>query len=175
MNSGHRNRPERRSFRLRHYDYRAPAVCFVTLCAANRRCLFGTIRNGQMQPNELGRLVQSTWGEMPRHAMHVLLHGSVLMPNHLHGVLQIVEPAARPTREAFGLPVAGSLPTLVRSFKAAVTRTARTQGLLGSEPLWQPRYYEHLVRSEEDYRRIAEYMADNPRRWAEDRFHVAGG
>ncbi|UGV31454.1 hypothetical protein LO767_02805 [Halopseudomonas aestusnigri] len=166
-------RPFRRSCRLRYYDYRAPAVCFVTLCTAGRRCLFGQIIDGQMLLSELGSLVRTVWDNSAQHASHVDWLDVVVMPNHLHGVLQIIEPAIAPTQEAFGAPVAGSFPTLIRSFKAAVTREARARGLLGADALWQPRFYEHLIRSEEEYQRIAEYVADNPRRWAEDRFYVS--
>ncbi|MEE3156714.1 MAG: transposase [Pseudomonadota bacterium] len=167
--------PRRKSVRLRHYDYREPAAFFVTLCTAERRCLFGHVANHDMHPSRLGCLVRSVWGRSGEHTPHVLWHDMVVMPNHVHGVLQIVTPAQAATREGFGMPVAGSLSSLMRSFKAAVTLEARKRSLIGPEPLWQGRYYEHLIRCEADYLRIVEYMANNPRQWAEDRFYVRQG
>ena len=72
-----------------------------------------------------------------------------------------------PTRERFGKPVEGSLPTIVRSFKSGVTRRARLE--LGWDgPVWQRGYYERIVRNEKDLNRIRQYILDNPAKWELD-------
>ena len=73
--------------------------------------------------------------------------------------------------EQFGKPVAGSLPTIVRSFKSAVTKRINEIRNSPGLPLWQRNYYEHVIRNEADYNRIAEYVATNPQRWEEDKLH----
>ena len=165
--------PVRRSIRLRRFDYRSPNAFFITLCTGQRRCLFGRIDDGVMHSSALGCLVEHLWRQIGARCSHVVTHDLVLMPNHLHGILQIRTEGDAPQQERFGRPVPGSLPTLMRSFKSAVTREARLRGLATHVALWQRGYHEHVIRNQQDYLRIAQYMADNPRRWQQDRFYVA--
>ena len=95
------------------------------------------------------------------------------MPNHFHGILTIIgdgEGTARraPTMERFGKPTSGSLPTIVRAFKSAVTK--RINELCGTPgaSMWQRNCYEHVIRSETDLAEIREYIADNPLKWELD-------
>ena len=62
-----------------------------------------------------------------------------------------------------------SLFDVVRVLKSLTTRLARP--LLGESPLWQRAYHEHVIRGEEDYRQIWEYIDTNPAKWAEDRYY----
>jgi len=74
-----------------------------------------------------------------------------------------------PTTEGFGKPVPASLPTIVRIFKAAVTREAREKGLLNSASLWQRGYYEHVIRCEKELYKVSEYIIGNPVQWEFDK------
>lgn len=77
--------------RLPGYNYRNPDPYFFTTCTADRRCLFGEIRDGVMCLNELGRIVQACWDAIPRHFPHVVLDAFQIMPNHVHGIFWIVQ------------------------------------------------------------------------------------
>ena len=81
----------RRSIRLPGYDYSQPGAYFVTICTLNRACLFGDIVNGVMRLNPMGCMVQECWMAIPQHFPHVVLDAFVVMPNHVHGILVIVE------------------------------------------------------------------------------------
>jgi hypothetical protein len=70
-----------------------------------------------------------------------------------------------------GKPVAGSLPTIIRSFKSAVTKRINETRKSPGVPVWQRNYHEHIIRNDADYNRIAEYVTTNPQRWNEDRLH----
>lgn len=175
----------RRSIRLPGYDYTRPAAYFVTVCTRNRECLFGDVVDGEMRLNELGETVRACWHEIPDHFPHVGLDEFVIMPNHVHGILVIVEtnvvgarhvgarhavPLRQTQRtEQFGKPLAGSIPTIIRSFKSAVTK--RINDLRGTAGItvWQRNYYEHVIRDEESLNRIRQYIIENPRRWHLDR------
>ena len=80
--------------------------------------------------------------------------------------------APAPGIERFGRPVPGSLPTLVRSYKSAVTK--RINAMMGTPGarLWQHNYYEHVIRTDDALRRIRWYIAQNPARWRQDRFYL---
>ena len=68
--------------------------------------------------------------------------------------------------ERFGKPVVGSIPTIVRAFKSAVTYRAGRG--LNSVNIWQRNYYEHIIRDQNDYERIAGYILANPADWNDD-------
>jgi REP element-mobilizing transposase RayT len=79
----------RRSIRLKEYDYAQEGLYFLTLCTKNRVCLFGHIENGAMILNEAGVHAQKCWLEIPEHFPQVVLHPFIVMPNHVHGVIEI--------------------------------------------------------------------------------------
>lgn len=86
------NRHDRQSIRLPEYDYRSPGVYFVTVCVANRRCLFGAVVNDQMVTNEYGDIAAEEWQRTEQVRNRVTIDTYVVMPNHTHGVIIITDP-----------------------------------------------------------------------------------
>jgi len=122
--------------------------------------------------NDAGRIVERTWLEIPEHFLIADLDSFIVMPNHIHGILVLIDvgrgTACRAPTERFGKPIPDSLPTIIRSFKAAATRRLNTFKKTPGATLWQRNYYEHIIRSEESLNRISKYVIENPLRWAED-------
>jgi putative transposase len=144
----------RRSIRLRRADYSEAGAYFVTICAAGRRDIFGKIDDGRTTLSALGEIVRAFWVQIPAHFPVASLKEFVVMPNHLHGIIGLVVGAryivpldqrAR-TPEQFQKPVKGSIPTIVRTFKAAVTRRAKKGLGIGSDDVWQRNYFERVLR-----------------------------
>ncbi len=162
----------RRSIRLCGYDYAQPGAYFITLCTWMQECLFGEIMNGDMRLNETGRIVVQEWYRTEQIRQNIELDVWVVMPNHFHGILLISDgrgTARRaPTMERFAKPVAGSIPTIVRSFKSAVTKHINKLRGTSAVPLWQRNYWEHIIRDATDLNRIQEYIRNNPARWEQD-------
>ena len=184
----------RRSVRLKGYDYASPGWYYVTICTHDRNFLLGEIIESQMRPSSTGEIAQNCWNEIPRHCPCATLDASIVMPNHLHGIIVIggdTPPERTGTarrvpmtvrREAFGKPVPGSLATVLRLFKQAVTVQVRAHasacdcvppefvGARHGVPLqvWQDGFYEHIIRNEKELNRIREYICNNPLRWAYD-------
>lgn len=187
--------PRRRNMRLRGYDYSQAGAYFVTVCAHGQRCLFGSVDEDGMRLNEVGTLVLQTWNEVAAFYPGVGIPALVVMPNHLHAVLLLagggeklgageqkvaMNPDAMDPGAMNRAPTAGGegccapLPVgeIVRGIKARCSRAANAQGWLGTgAQLWQRNYYEHIIRDQADYDRIAEYIENNPRQWAEDTLH----
>lgn len=169
----------RHSIRLKDYDYSQAGAYYVTVCAYNRECLFGNILDGEMRLNDHGRVVEEEWVQTANIRENIELDVFVVMPNHFHGILVITKGGdmgeGRGTGhralmvERFGKPTSGSLPTIIRYFKSAVTR--RISSLRGSsaEPVWQRNYYEHVIRDETELDHIREYIVNNPLKWDLDR------
>ena len=78
----------RKSIRLKDYDYSKEGLYFITFCCQNRRHLFGEIISGKMMLNDAGKIAEKCWLEIPDHFKNVILHDFVIMPNHVHGIIE---------------------------------------------------------------------------------------
>jgi len=147
----------RKHLRMQGWDFTSPGWYFLTICAKNMRSEFGAVVNGRMTLNAAGRIADRFWHEIPDHFPRAIVDEHVVMPNHVHGLLRLVDrpTACRGHMEAFGKPVAGSVPTIVRSYKGAVTRA------LGGNP-WHRRFYEVRARDERARFNIRNYIRRNP-------------
>ena len=81
----------RRSIRLKGYDYTQAGAYFITIVTQDRAWLFGDIVDGEMQVNPFGEVVVRTWNDLPNHNPHIELDAFVVMPNHVHGIIVIVD------------------------------------------------------------------------------------
>ncbi len=174
-------RHHRQSVRLQGYNYSQPGMYFVTICTNERELLFGEIMEGKMMVNQTGRIVEEEWLKTPDIRPFVALDEFVVMPNHLHGVLVFTDTSIHfvgahscaPLRQTRLQRPPRSLGSLIAGFKSATTtRVNELRGALGI-PLWQRNYHEHVIRNEEDLRRIREYIQTNPLRWELDRENPA--
>jgi len=84
-------RRNRRSIRLRRYDYSSAGAYFVTICTRERECLFGDAVDGDMRMNAWGNIFRTCWDDLPRHYGRVVTDAFVSMPNHVHGVIVITD------------------------------------------------------------------------------------
>ena len=196
----------RRSLRLPHYDYSRAGYYFITITAHNRAHLFGEIVGGEMVLNGAGRMIERLWHEIPHDFANIALHEFVVMPNHIHGIIQITKPhntvgaesisaldpasthkhtvdqtpmiVHAPQRAEIDSVPTGTLKTnlsaVVQSFKRHTTlqyiHLVKTNQLPPfHKRIWQRNYYEHVIRDDADYVRIAEYIVNNPLTWVNDR------
>jgi putative transposase len=163
----------RKSLRLKGYNYKQAGAYFVSICTLNRACLFGNIISEEMVLNDAGRIVADEWIKTVEIRNNIDLDEWVVMPNHFHGILVINEcrgTARRaPTVEQFGKPVPGSIPTIIRSFKSAVTKRINELRNSPGAKIWQRNYYEHIIRNENELNQIREYITNNPLKWEFDK------
>jgi putative transposase len=190
-----RDRHHRRSIRLHGYDYSQPGTYCVTLCSENMAETFGSVVDGSVKLSSLGLIVRECWLEIPHHITRAELDELVIMPNHLHGIIVLKEVGARHgvrvppdvgarhgallsdelyLREGFGRPAAGSLATIIRLFKQAVTVRSKVR-CGNSRRIWQRNFYEHIVRDFDELEKARNYVRQNPLRWACDRYNSKRG
>jgi REP element-mobilizing transposase RayT len=169
----------RRSIRLRGHDYSGGGAYFITICAQDKKCLFGRVAEGEMILNEAGRTIQRVWEDLPQRFPTVGLDVFQLMPNHLHGIFVIPGAGLEPA-----LALATGAPIVQPGPKAAGTasRTPTMGGVIGviatievnriqscvGRRFLQENFYEHIIRSVDSLEKIRAYIRHNPVRWCED-------
>jgi len=157
---------------LKHRDYSSPGLYFVTICSDFKRCIFGDVEDEKVRLSSLGRIVHESWMAIPSHFARIRFHACMVMPNHVHGILEIVQAFvvaqhAAPLQErcaAAASPAPGSLSAIVRSFKAEVTRRARAE-LNWDGEIWQRNYFDRIIRDGQEFSDATRYIAENPMRW----------
>lgn len=167
---------KRRPNSMRHadHDYTAPGAYFVTICVHDRQMLFGQVIDGTIHLNRLGSIAHSCWSIVTRHQAHVQLDCFVVMPNHVHVLIWMHERNDASTdavQRQFAQPIAGSLSTLVGTYKAEVSRRARRAELAPVGPLWQRNFWDRIVRDERELNNVRSYIVTNPQRWSADEFY----
>jgi REP element-mobilizing transposase RayT len=182
----------RRSIRLKGYDYSQPGAYFITICTFNRLHLFGEVTGDQTERNAYGQIAYEEWFKAAALRKNVLLYENefVIMPNHVHGILWLLphpsdlEPASRHEQEdeteqqidasanpqkgeRFGAPRVGSIPTVLRAYKSATTKRINESDNPFNQSIWQRNYYESIIRDEASLERVRYYIKNNPRKWYE--------
>ncbi len=161
MTSAPSPRRNRHSIRLSGYDYAQPGIYFVTICVHNRCPL--------LQPLPVKAMIERWWAKLPEKFPTVELDAFIVMPNHVHGLLGIInEPAAQERV---------TLATIVQWFKTMTTneyiRAVKGEGWARFDgQLWQRNYWDHIVRNEGDLARLRDYIENNPARWIQDSLHI---
>jgi REP element-mobilizing transposase RayT len=198
--------PIRKTIRLKGYDYARPGFYFVTICTHNREQLFGRIIVGadsisaqtgladgtasssaRAELNDAGRMIDTIYNDMANEFRNIVLYEHVVMPNHLHGIVQICQPdradmESAPTRSPYtsdraDMESAPTLARIVQTFKR-ITTIKYAEGVKNKvfEPfeykVWQRGYYEHIIRNDMELTQIRQYIMNNPVKWLEDEYHT---
>jgi len=160
----------RRSIRLKGYDYSRAGAYFVTICIQERECLFGEVIDGEMHLNDAGRMIECWLGELTKKFPSVVLDDSIVMPNHLHGIIFLKSITQTPDRPTLG-DTMDWFKTMTTNEYIRKVRHSGWRGFPGR--LWQRDFHDHIIRDEEELKSIREYIRQNPVRWAWDRENPA--
>ncbi|HHT9132345.1 MAG TPA: transposase [Candidatus Tripitaka californicus] len=157
----------RRSIRLKGYDYSQPGAYFVTICTKNRLQVLGKVADSETTLSEIGEVVNSVWLDLPRHYFNIEQDIFVIMPNHVHGIIFIVGAGFKPAPT--NATKRHTLSEVVRGFKTFSSRHINEMRATQGIPVWQRNYYEHVIRNEDELNCIREYIINNPLQWQFDR------
>jgi putative transposase len=159
----------RRSIRLKGFDYSLAGLYFVTICAEGHKRIFGRVFNGTVVLDPAGLTVRNIWLNLHQRFDSAAFLDFVIMPNHFHGIVAIVDSSTR-RGAASSAPTARSLTLskIIRAFKSLsaieVNRVLRRRGAT----VWQRNFWEHIMGNEGEFRTVREYIRLNPRRWDSD-------
>lgn len=198
MNNYNPNIHNRKSIRLKGYDYTQAGLNFITICVKDRECLFGEIYVTevfgveQFQPQQemrlsvAGKIADECWLEIPKHFPNAVLHEHIIMPNHVHGIIELKcndvgasyvmslgTSHVMSQQNQFSKPIAGSISVIIQQYKSSVSRLVKKNNM--PHFIWQSRFYEHIIRDEQSYENIADYILNNPKNWKNDDLHKNRG
>jgi REP element-mobilizing transposase RayT len=180
-----KNKYKIQSVRLQGYNYAQNGIYFVTICTKNREYFFGEVINGKMILSDAGKIASQFWKEIPKHFPFVNLDEYQIMPNHLHGIIEInVEtpnlgvllknndfetPGSGVSTDGYNKNwKPGCLGVIVNQYKRICTIEIRKQ-LNPITFAWQSRFYDHIIRNDASLNKIREYITSNPVMWERDR------
>ena len=164
------------------WDYGDEGAYFVTICTKSRLHYFGEIENGEMQYSAIGEIAVQEWlkSMQIRPDMALDMECFQVMPNHIHGIVVIGRDcrdamhwdcidamhcvSTNDTNNKFG-PQRKNLASIIRGFKSAVTMQARKLNISFD---WQSSFHDRVIRDDEEFRRIAAYIEQNPLNWESD-------
>jgi putative transposase len=172
---------ERKSIRLQGYNYSSDNLYFVTSCVHDRLCCFGEIvRTGrdpslpdgagvksiaQMHLTQYGEIAVKQWNWLSVQYRYVRLHSFVIMPNHIHGIIEINHSRIVTSGSIKIKP----LSELMGAYKTTVSKHIHLAGLVKFK--WQRSFYEHIIHDEKSLETINEYIINNPLNWKDDEFY----
>ncbi len=154
--------PRRKMIRLVDYDYSTSGAYFITICTKNRQNLFWDFAVG----TTIGRLPLSVYGSIVESALTNVgvyyptasIPNYVIMPNHIHLIILLAGDDGRPL-------VVPTIGRIIAQMKGYVSKQV-------GYPLWQSRFYEHIIRNEQDYLDVWQYIDANPAKWLEDEYYT---
>ena len=163
--------PNRKRVRLKNYDYRQSGYYFITICTYQKQKTLSTIeRNGvcgnvKTILSPIGVIAERELLKIEAHYDNVKIDKYVIMPNHIHLIVTITERINPfPTKKY-------DISNIIGKYKAAITRSVGN-AFMHSENIWQRSFHDHIIRDENDYRKIWNYIDSNPIKWQDDCFYT---
>jgi REP element-mobilizing transposase RayT len=203
----------RRSIRLKGYDYSQDGLYFITICCENKVHRFGKIKNDEMVLNENGTIANNEWFKLLNRYPNFELDVFQIMPNHMHGIISLKNVGATisvaPNTENqntenqntenqntenqntenqntenpmeniqsqiwAGASPAPTISDIVGAYKSLVAngclKLYKSENKIMGK-FWQRNYYEHIIRNENSYHTISNYIINNPAKWNDDKFN----
>ena len=161
--------PLRKKNRLEKWFYRS-GMFYVTINVHHHTCVFWEVINDEMKLNIRGKIVEDCLYRLPQQYSYVSLCGFVIMPNHIHVVLDI-DHVVRDARERpLHHQKKKSLSSLIWAFKTVSTKQLRLSWFPDFQR--QRSFYDHVIRNEADLQRIQEYIELNPYKRENDEYYL---
>ena len=147
--------PNRKPTRIEDYDYSTPGAYFITVCTANRAKIFwdhvgaDIIRPQNVPLSTVGKIAEQGILQIAEHYENVVVDKYCIMPDHIHLILRIESDVGG------RIISAPTVSTVVGSMKRWVSKQI-------GKPIWQKSFYEHVIRNQQDYDEVWQYIENNP-------------
>ena len=148
---------DRKKNRLSGYNYSRENYYFITICTHEKKCIFG-------EPNRLnfmGMVAKNCMETIPQKYPFARLDSYTVLPNHIHCI--IVLDSADPNIKRPDISV------IIGQYKMTVTKKIRS--LYPDMQIWQRSFHDHIIRNQESYEKIWNYVEYNAQKWNEDCYY----
>ena len=182
----------RRTIRLNNYDYASKGAYFITICTCQKENIFGDVVGGKIVLNDIGMIVDRYWNKIQNYFLNVETDEYIIMPNHVHGIIFILNELKNTTRAQQPLPTRGchaptddarngthgrkfgdmepgSISSIICTLKSLTTRTVNKQMRIKGGTIWQRNYFERIIRNKNELNKIRLYIVNNPVNWEMDK------
>ncbi len=146
----------RKPTRISGFDYSSVNYYFVTICCHEKKCIFGSVN----KLNVFGKIAKKDLQNIASHYGHIQVDSFVIMPNHVHAIISIEESEKRSKV---------SLSTVIGQYKSGVSRKIRQ--ISQNTEVWQRSFHDHIIRNQNEYEKIWEYVTYNFQKWESDCFY----
>jgi len=159
--------PARKHIRLRHFDYSSANAYFITICVNDFACYLGEIRNGIVGLSEIGNVAACYLQNIPDIKSDAILDEFIVMPNHVHCIIELTgQTFSIENSNRYARPVAGSISIIMNQYKGSVKKWCNANGF--NDFKWQGRFFDRVIRDNEEYWAIKNYIINNPANWERD-------
>ena len=164
------NLPQRKQIRLKSYDYSTPGAYFITICTHEKKCILADIvpvGEGLAPPetrlSALGKIVNEQILSLSVRYPNISVDKYVIMPNHVHLLISLTD-----GESPGGASPSPTVIDVVRTMKSISALQCSKR--FAVKPLWQRSFHEHVIRNDNDYHEIWNYIDTNPAKWTSDRY-----
>lgn len=147
--------PERKSTRLKEYDYSQFGYYFITICMKNRKEFFSKIENSIVVLSEFGKIIDEVLINIPSY-YNVEIDCYIIMPDHIHLIIILDKDESKKNY---------SLSDVMGKFKSFSCKKIREVLENDDKFEWQKSFYDRIIRNEKDLYQIRKYIQENPLRW----------
>ena len=159
----------RKELRLKDYDYSQNGVYFITICTSDRKPLLSRISVGEglappkIELLSLGEIAEKQLLNLESRYSVLTIDKYAVMPNHIHILMRLYNSG--------GASPSPTVSDIVGSYKSLTTRECKK--IVKLEKLFQRSFYDHIIRREQDYLDVWQYIDNNPARWLDDELYVS--
>ena len=172
---------KRKSPRWKDYDYSRDNIYFITICVKQMICCFGRVvpvvtegydslnagndppdlEGYEMKLNHYGKIAEKQWLWLGKRFSYVKLHAHIIMPNHVHGIIEIDRSLAINNKIKIK-----SVVELIGVFKTTSSKQIHLAGY--NDFKWHRSFYDRIIRNEKSLNNVINYILNNPRNWVMD-------
>lgn len=167
------NLPQRKQTRLKEYDYSKVGYYFITICTLDKRPILWNVGASLAGPNpepplsQIGQIINQEIIKMNSVYENIRIDKYVIMPNHVHMVI-VIEDEMNESKDIEDqkngpAKLAPTVPRVIQQFKGAITKQT-------GYSIWQKSFYDRVIRNEQEYIKILEYIETNPLKWKDDEY-----
>lgn len=171
MDGGYMDKlPQRKNIRLKEHDYSEAGYYFITICTKDKKSLFWNVGATfgrqfiKLSLSNIGEIINEEINKINSIYENVEINKYVIMPNHIHMII-VLHPETGPVNGRAELAPTPTVSRIIQQFKGSITKQV-------GFPLWQKSFYDHIIRNQQEYEKIYEYIETNPLKWEEDKYYT---